>query len=284
MRDVDVHTITEAVIASFGKSGDARFRFLIEKLVTHLHNYARETKLTHGEWKAAIDFLVAAGRKSDDARNEFMLTSDVLGLSSLVDLLQTNQGTTERSVLGPFHAEGSPLLPVGGDLKRNNTGDTLLVRGSVVDTKGKPIANATLDFWQAATNGFYWQQDESQDRNNLRCTMITGSDGGYAFTTVRPAPYTVPYDGPVGDLLRAGGRHAWRPSHLHFIVAAPGYHALTTEVFFADDKYVDEDAVFGVRASLVVKPRPATDAEARAHHLTLPCAVVDFDFKLQAAT
>ena len=284
MRDVDVHTLTDAVIASFGKSSDARFRFLIEKLVAHLHDYARETKLTHDEWKAAIGFLVAAGKKSDDARNEFMLTSDVLGLSSLVDLLQTNQGATERSVLGPFHADGSPPLPVGGDLKRNNTGDTLLVRGRVLDIAGKPLANATLDFWQAAANGFYWQQDATQDKNNLRCKMITGADGGYAFTTVRPAPYTVPYDGPVGDLLRAGGRHAWRPSHLHFIASAPGHHALTTEVFFADDQYVDEDAVFGVRESLVVKPRPTTDADARAHHLTLPCEVVEFDFKLQAAT
>jgi len=280
VRNVTDKTLTGAVIASFGKSGDARFRFLIEKLVTHLHDYARETQLTPAEWKAAIDFLYRAGEISDEARNEFMLTSDVLGLSSLVDLLQSGKGATERSVLGPFHAEGSPLLDVGGDLKRNNEGETLLVRGRVLDTDGKPVAGATLDYWQAAANGFYWQQDPSQDRNNLRCRMIADGEGRYAFTTVRPAPYTVPYDGPVGDLLRAGGRHAWRPSHLHFIVSAPGFRALTTEVFFADDKYVDEDAVFGVRESLVIKTRSANDAEARAHRLSLPCQVVDFDFRL----
>lgn len=281
MRNVDQNTLTDAVIASFGKSEDARFRFLIEKLVTHLHAYARETQLTHGEWKAAIDFLYAAGKISTDARNEFMLTSDVLGLSSLVDLLQTNPGATERSVLGPFHSDGSLPLKNGGDLKRNNEGETLLVRGCVMDISGKPIAAATLDFWQAAANGFYWQQDAAQDKNNLRCQMITDGEGRYAFTTVRPAPYTVPCDGPVGSLLRAGGRHAWRPSHLHFIVSAPGHHALTTEVFFADDKYVDEDAVFGVRVSLVVKATPATGADARAHGVTLPCQVIDFDFKLR---
>jgi protocatechuate 3,4-dioxygenase beta subunit len=287
MRNVDESTLTGAVIASFGRSDHARFRFLIEKLVTHLHAYARETRLTPAEWKAGIDFLYQAGQISDDARNEFMLTSDVLGLSSLIDLLQSatnkNGAITERSVLGPFHADGSPLLAVGGDLKRDNEGDALLVRGCVTEASGKPIAGAALDYWQAAANGFYWQQDPAQDKNNLRCKMITGGDGRYAFTTVRPAPYTVPYDGPVGSLLRAGGRHAWRPSHLHFIVAAPGYQALTTEVFFADDTYVDEDAVFGVRASLVVQTQSADESVALAHGLKLPCQVVDFDFRLQTA-
>jgi protocatechuate 3,4-dioxygenase beta subunit len=284
VRNVNEYTLTDAVIASFSKSSDARFRFLIEKLVRHLHDYARETQLTPGEWKTAIDFLYNAGKISDDARNEFMLTSDVLGLSSLVDLLQSasnkSEGATERSVLGPFHSDGSPLLEVGGDLKRDNEGETLLVRGCVTDSAGKPVAHATLDFWQAAANGFYWQQDASQDKNNLRCKMITNNAGHYAFTTIRPAPYTVPYDGPVGGLLRAGGRHAWRPSHLHFIVSADGFCALTTEVFFADDKYVDEDAVFGVRESLVVKSKPATEADACAHGLKLPCHIVDFDFCL----
>lgn len=283
MRNVDKNSLTDAVIASFNKSENPRFRLLIERLVTHLHDYARETQLTHAEWKAAIDFLYAAGQKSDAGRNEFMLTSDVLGLSSLVDLLQSNTGATERSVLGPFHADGSLLLENGGDLKRGNEGETLLVRGRVKDAADKAIAGATLDFWQAAANGFYWQQDAAQDKNNLRCKMVADGEGRYAFTSMRPAPYTVPYDGPVGDLLRAGGRHAWRPSHLHFIVAAPGHHALTTEVFFADDKYVDEDAVFGVRESLVVKTRAATDADALAHALKLPCQVVEFDFRLQAA-
>lgn len=287
MRNVDQQTLTDAVIASFGKSDHPRFRFLIEKLVTHLHAYARETQLTHEEWKAAIDFLYSAGKISTDARNEFILTSDVLGLSSLVDMLQSGAGATERSALGPFHADGSPPLALGGDLKRNNDGETLLVRGRVLNANGNAIAGATLDFWQAANNGLYWQQDSTQDKNNLRCRMTADADGRYAFTTIRPAPYKVPYDGPVGDLLRAGGRHAWRPAHLHFIVSASGYRALTTEVFFADDQYVDEDAVFGVRESLVVPIKPATDVDVKAHGVThelkLPCHVVDFDFRLQKA-
>lgn len=282
MRNVNDSTLTAAVIASFAKSDNARFRFLIEKLVEHLHAYARDTKLTPEEWKAGIDFLYNAGKISDDARNEFILTSDVLGLSSLVDMLQSGRNATERSALGPFHADGSPLLAVGGDLKRDNDGETLLVRGRVMNVDGTAIANATLDFWQAAANGFYWQQDPAQDKNNLRCKMIADGEGRYAFTTIRPAPYTVPYDGAVGDLLRAGGRHAWRPAHLHFIVSAPGYRSLTTEVFFADDNYVDEDAVFGVRESLVVNIKPAVESDLRAHQGQPPCGVVDFDFRLSA--
>ena len=283
MSDNSEDRITETVLKSFAGTSNPRLHMLMTSLVTHLHAYARETALTPEEWKAAINFLFQAGKISDDARNEFILTSDVLGLSSLVDMLQSGKGATERSALGPFHADGSPLLEVGGDLKRNNGGETLLVRGRVLDASSKPVAGATLDFWQAAANGFYWQQDSAQDKNNLRCKMIADSEGRYAFTTIRPAPYTVPYDGPVGNLLRAGGRHAWRPAHLHFIVSAPGYRALTTEVFFADDPYVDEDAVFGVRVSLVVKTQAAGEADVRTHGLKLPCHVIDFDFRLQTA-
>jgi protocatechuate 3,4-dioxygenase beta subunit len=146
------------------------------------------------------------------------------------------------------------------------------------------VARAQLDFWQAAVNGKYWQQDPGQSPDNLRFRMITGDDGAYSFTTVRPAPYTVPYDGPVGELLRAGGRHAWRPAHFHFIVSAAGHHALTTEVFFADDPYIDGDAVFGVRESLLVRPQPCRDeALARRHGLALPFEQVSFDFRLAPA-
>lgn len=281
MRNVTAASITQAVAHSFEGAADPRFKQLIERLTHHLHAYAREVNLTPEEWKAGIDFLYHAGKISDEARNEFILTSDVLGLSSLVDLLASSAGGTERSALGPFHAEGSPLLAVGGDLKRDNDGEPLLVRGCVRDADGRPVAGAQLDFWQAAINGKYWQQDPAQDQHNLRFRMITGDDGVYAFTTVRPAPYNVPYDGPVGDLLRAGGRHAWRPAHFHFIVSAAGSRTLTTEVFFADDRYIDADAVFGVRASLLVNPRLDTDAAlAQRHRLPLPFHSVEFDFRL----
>lgn len=281
MRNVTADTLTQAVVRSFAGAADPRFRLIIERLVHHLHAFARDVNLTPEEWKAGIDFLHNAGKISTDARNEFILASDVLGLSSLVDLLASGAGATERSALGPFHAEGSPLLEVGGDLKRDNDGEPMLVRGHVFDVDGHPVPGAQLDFWQAAVNGLYWQQDPAQDPHNLRFRMVTGDDGVYAFTTVRPAPYTVPYDGPVGDLLRAGGRHAWRPAHFHFIVSAEGFHALTTEVFFADDRYIDEDAVFGVRQSLLVNLRMDSDPElSRRYRLPLPFHSVEFDFRL----
>lgn len=281
MRNVNSTTVTSAVVRSFDGATGPRFRQVIERLVHHLHAFAREVQLTPDEWKAGIDFLYQAGKMSDEARNEFILTSDVLGLSSLVDMLQSDGGGTERSALGPFHAEGSPPLAVGGDLKRDNDGEPMLVRGRIMDADGRPIACAQLDFWQAAINGLYWQQDPAQDPHNLRFRMVTGDDGAYAFTTVRPAPYTVPYDGPVGDLLRAGGRHAWRPAHFHFIVSAEGCKALTTEVFFADDRYIDEDAVFGVRESLLVQTSLATDATlAQRYRLPLPFHSVEFNFRL----
>lgn len=281
MRNVSESSITQAVVHSFDSATDPRFKQIIESLTRHLHAFAREVDLTPQEWKAGIDFLYRAGQLSDEKRNEFILTSDVLGLSSLVDMLQSDPGATERSALGPFHSGGSPALAVGGDLKQKNDGEPLLVHGRVLDEDGKPVAGAQLDFWQAAVNGQYWQQDPAQDPHNLRFRMTTGEDGVYAFTTVQPAPYSVPYDGPVGDLLRAGGRHAWRPAHFHFIVSAAGFRPLTTEVFFSGDPYLDSDAIFGVRESLVVTVTPNTDAAlAKRYRLVAPFLNVAFDFRL----
>jgi hydroxyquinol 1,2-dioxygenase len=194
----------------------------------------------------------------------------VLGLSSLIDMLQTGAGATERSALGPFHAEDSPALEPGGDLMRENSGEKMLVRGRILDTRGKPLAGAKIDFWQAASNGLYWQQDPAQDTNNLRFTMTADGEGRYAFTTVKPPPYTIPYDGPVGDLLRAGKRRAWRPAHFHFIVSAVAHRTLTTELFFAGEPYLDDDAVFGVREALVLRVAKVGDE-----------AVAEFDFRLE---
>ncbi len=284
MRDITRDNITAAVIASFAGAPDERFKFIVSRLVSHLHDFARETDLTHAEWHAGIDFLYRAGQISDDGRNEFILSSDVLGLSSLVDLLQTRAGATDHSALGPFHAQGSMRLPFGGDLVRKNTGEPMLVCGRVLNDAGAPVGGATLDFWQATAGGLYWQQDPAQDPHNLRCTMATGDDGRYAFTTVRPGPYTVPYDGPVGDLLRAGGRHAWRPAHFHFIVSAAGHRPLTTELFCADDEYLEQDAVFGVRKGLVLemkKTGTADDARGLERKLQPPFYRIDFDFRLK---
>ncbi len=284
MRGIDRNTLTDGVIASFDGAGDPRLKEVLGALVRHLHAFAREVELRPEEWRAGIAFLTAAAAITDEKRNEFVLTSDILGLTSLTDLLQGVPGATERSVLGPFHAEGSPELPVGGDLIRENAGEPVLVRGRVLDLDGRPVRGATIDFWQTNALGQYWQQDPTQRPDNLRFRMPLGDDGVYAFTTVRPAPYTVPYDGPVGALLRAGGRHAWRPAHFHFRVLADGHVPLTTELFPADDPYIDQDAVFGVRASLAV-PFVQCDApdEAARYRLPNPFRLVAFDFRMSPA-
>ena len=182
-----------------------------------------------------------------------MLLSDVLGLSSLVDMLHSSSEGTSSSVLGPFHITGSPPLAIGGDLRRDFDAPVLLVEGVVRDPDGKPIPGATLDIWQTAPNGLYSSQDPDQDTYSFHGLQTAGQDGRYAFTTVRPVEYTVPTDGPVGDILRACGRHPWRPSHLHFIAEADGFRPLVTEVFPDDDPYLDEDTVFGVREDLVMR-------------------------------
>ena len=253
MRNVEISTITEAFLATLADDTTPRFRLLITQLARHLHAFARETELTHAEWRRALEFLMEAGRITTDERNEFVLISDVLGLSSLVDMTHSAPGGTPSSVLGPFHLLGAPALPYGGDLKADLAGDTIVVSGVVSNVLGEPVPNVTLEIWQTAPNGLYSNQDPAMDSMALRCQARTRSDGAYLFSTVRPAPYSVPTDGPVGDLLRGMGRHAWRPAHFHFIAEAKGYRTLVTEVFPRDDPYIDTDAVFGVREDLLIE-------------------------------
>jgi hydroxyquinol 1,2-dioxygenase len=282
MAHVTEQTITEAVTRSFDRSTNERFRFLISLLVNHFHEFAKETSLTHDEWRVGLEFLTRASRFTNAHRNEFVLTSDVLGLSSLVDLLNSSPGATEGSVLGPFHAQSSPMVPVGADLIKDNQGDPVLLRGRVLDLEGRPIRGAMLDFWQTAANGLYPAQDPNQHPDNLRCRMRTDDDGKYAMKVIRPSAYTVPYDGPVGDLLRVGGRHAWRPAHFHFIVGAPGFRSVVTELFNEDDSYIEQDAAFGVRDGIVVKfKRNDSAQDAASHSVRSPFYVVDFDFRLK---
>ena len=288
MRTVTKDTITNAFLQYCGPDTDERLRFVLERFAHHLHDFTKEVGLTHAEWRKAIELLTKAGEITTPERNEFILFSDVLGLSSLVDMINSPDGATPSSVLGPFHIRGAPDVAVGGDLRKANPGTTILVRGRVTDDSGTPINRAELEIWQTADNGLYSNQDPAQPDYNLRAHMTVGEDGTYAFTTVRPAPYTVPDDGPVGELLRATGRHPWRPSHLHFIVTAAGYQSLVTELFPDDDQYLDEDAVFGVREQLVthyvrqdaLSPSDQTQVEAK---LTPPYCTVDFDFRLSKA-
>ena len=256
MRNVTKDNITEAFLGYLGQETDERLRFLLTKLVGHIHAFVKETELTHDEWRKALELLYQAGEISDPERNEFVLFSDVLGLSSLVDMVNSSPDGTPSSVLGPFHILGAPALPVGGDMKGDNEGDSVIVGGRVLTTDGKPIEGAEIEIWQTADNGLYSGQDEGQPDYNFRARITTSTDGRYLFSTVRPAPYTVPDDGPVGELLHATGRQPWRPSHLHFIVTAKDKKRLVTEVFPSDDPHLDQDAVFGVREELVMTYRP----------------------------
>jgi len=288
MRNVTSDTLTEALLGLSGPQTDPRLQQVLTSLVRHLHAFAKEVGLTHAEWRKGIELLTRAGEMTDDERNEFVLFSDVLGLSSLVDMINSPDACTSSSVLGPFHILGAPALPVGGDMIGGNDGAQVVVEGKVTDQSGTPIAGAVIELWQTADNGLYSNQDTQQAEYNLRISMTTGADGRYALSTIRPAPYLVPTDGPVGDLLNATGRHAWRPSHLHFIVQAKGHRTLVTEVFPSDDPYLDADAVFGVRSDLVMEYRPgdraalAGDIVAR-DRLADGFSKVDFDFVLPPA-
>ena len=286
MKNVTIDTITQAFLDYCSDDTDPRTMYVLQKMVEHMHAFAKETKLTHAEWARGLKFLTDAGKFTDEERNEFVLISDVTGMSSLVDMIGSQHEGTSSSVLGPFHSVGAPLLPVGGDLKKDNEGATVVVEGYVRDLKGAPIEDAVIELWQTAENGLYYSQDGGQGDFNLCCSMKTGADGRYAMTTVKPAPYKVPDDGPVGALFRATGRTPWRPSHLHFIVQAPGQKALVTEVFANHDPYLDQDAVFGVRSDLIMDYVESSDIEALpddlevGRNVTIPYFKVDFDFVL----
>lgn len=253
MRNVTTDNITEVFAGYLGPDTDPRVREVLTALARHIHDFAREVNLTHDEWRVGLDFLEWAGRITTPERNEFVLLSDVLGLSSLVDMMHSVPGATSSSVLGPFHVSNPPPLAIGGDMKRHYEGQVVIVEGHVRDQRGAPIAGAEIDIWQTAPNGMYSSQDPDQDIHSFHALMTTDKAGRYAFTTVRPVEYTVPNDGPVGKILDAAGRHPWRPSHLHFIVTSEGHRTLVTEVFPDDDPYLDQDTVFGVREDLVMR-------------------------------
>lgn len=287
MRSVTKDNITEVFTRYFGEDTDPRTREVLGALARHIHDFAREVDLTHDEWRMGIDFLTKAGEITTPERQEFVLLSDVMGLSSLVDMLHSTPEATSSSVLGPFHVSNPPPLPIGGDMKRDFEGEVLLVEGTVRTTDGTPIAGAQIDIWQTAPNGMYSSQDPDQDIHSFHALMTTDQDGRYAFTTVRPVSYTVPDDGPVGDILRAAGRHPWRPSHLHYIISAKGFRTLVTEVFPDDDPYLDQDTVFGVRDDLVMTyvPQPAgsfPEGFALSGQVNEAYSRVDFDLVLAA--
>ena len=265
MRNIDLANITEAAAQSFQGLPDARQQVLVQALVQSLHQYAKDVQLTHAEWRAALVFLHKVGDISSDSRSEFSLLSDVMGLSSLVDLLDSDPSATPGSVLGPFHTVGSPWLDNPANLIGANEGQRVLLRASVCDSAGQPLPTATIDFWQNAGNGLYWQVDPSQPQDNLRCQLKVSAEGRFEIATIRAVPYQIPTDGPVWlDLVQPAGRSAWRPAHFHVIVSAPGYRTLVTELFDAEDPYLDSDVVFGVRDALVGRYQEVIDPQTCA--------------------
>ena len=262
MRNLTEENTTDVVLKAWSNNPDPRFKEIVDAMIRHLHDFVREVQLTEAEWGAAIKYLHKCADISSPERSEFILTSDVLGVSSLVDTINNrrDEGATENSVLGPFYiAEKGdlgevPVVPYGGDLigERNKDGVPSYVRGIVRDRDGNPVKGAQLDFWQNAPNGLYDVQ-EPEKGYNLRCRIITGADGKFAFTTTKPLPYTIPLDGPVAEMMKYAKRNVWRPAHLHVRIEAPGYETLTTELFIDGDEYLDDDAVFGVKDSLVLK-------------------------------
>jgi catechol 1,2-dioxygenase len=255
--------ITSAVVASFESCTDSRLRVLMQSLARHLHAFATEVQLSQDEWDAAIRVLTATGHVTDDRRQEFILWSDALGVSMLVDGLAhaLPPGATESTVLGPFYVPGSPLRDYGASIAEEAAGTPAWVYGRVTSTDGAAIADAELDVWQNGDNRLYAVQDPEAPEDHLRGRFLSREDGSYAFLAVRPVPYTIPHDGPVGSMLAATGRHPWRPAHIHLIVRAQGHKTLTTHVFDEASQFLDSDAVFAVKPSLLRRfvPRAADD-------------------------
>jgi hydroxyquinol 1,2-dioxygenase len=285
--DFTEETATPAVVASFEGTADPRLREVLGSLVRHLHGFVREVEPTFEEWERAIRFLTETGQRCDDTRQEFILLSDVLGVTMLVDAInhRTASQATDSTVLGPFHMVASPRRQLGDTIDLVGTGEPCVVSGRVSSLDGTPLAGALVDVWQADDHGFYdVQQPGTQPQGNGRGLFTCDDEGRFWFRTVTPSPYPIPSDGPVGRLLAATGRHPWRPAHIHFIVAADGHLPVTTHVFVAGSPYLDSDAVFAVKRSLVREFRVVDDpAQAAAWGVRAPFRHATFDVVLQPA-
>jgi protocatechuate 3,4-dioxygenase beta subunit len=247
-------TSAETVIGRIEDSCSPRFREIMEAVIRHLHALVKEVHLTQEEWEVAIDFLTRTGQKCTDERQEWILMSDTLGISMLVDAINNRrpENATQTTVLGPFHVAGAPELEMGTNISLDGKGESCLFEGRVLSTDGTPIAGARIDVWSDNADGFYdVQQPGIQPKWNNRGIFTTGADGAYHFRGIKPVSYPVPVDGPAGEMLTGMGRHPFRPAHTHIIVTAPGYQKLVTHIFVGDDPYIQSDAVFGVKESLM---------------------------------
>jgi hydroxyquinol 1,2-dioxygenase len=280
--DFDANTITAAVLARLAETPDARLKQVMTSLVRHLHDFTRDVAPTFEEWRAAIDFLTRTGQMCSDTRQEFILLSDTLGVSMLVDAINhpAAAGATETTVLGPFHVADAPEMPLGADISPGMPGEKLFVEGTVKSAGGGPIAGALVDAWHSDDDGFY---DVQRERGTTgRARFRTDAAGRFHFWTIQPAFYPVPDDGPVGQLLGATGRHPFRPAHVHFMIAAEGHETLVTHLFVAGDRYLDSDAVFGVKRSLVTEfRREAAGTAPDGRRMEGPWRRLSYGFGLQ---
>jgi len=282
-RPITPQQITEQVLASFDATPDPRRRELMKAFVSHLHAFVTEVELTEEEWAGAIGALTATGHLTDDKRQEFILWSDTLGVSMLVDSIANAvpSGATESTVLGPFYVADSPVREHGADMAEQEAGVPAWVTGRVLDLEGRPLAGAELDVWQNGDNRLYAVQDPDAPDEHLRGRYRTDAEGRFAFQAVRPVPYTIPDDGPVGEMLRASGRHPWRPAHIHVVIRAPGHRSVTTHIFDAASKHLDGDTVFAVKPSLVREFRGrAADDPDRPPGVEVPWVSLELDLVL----
>lgn len=277
--------ITAEVLDRIAPTNDPRLRQIMLSLIRHVHGFVKDVELTEAEWFQAIQFLTRTGQMCDDKRQEFILLSDTLGISMVVDLINHRKpgGATESTVFGPFHRDGAPELPAGGDIgPSDRRGVPTFVSGRVRGLDGTPIANALLDVWQADSEGLYDSQIPALDTLHMRGKFRSDREGRYLVRTVRPVAYQIPADGPVGEMLRATNRHAWRPAHIHFVVSADGYQPVTTHIFDAADRYLKSDTVFAVKESLICDfiEHDTDDAEAERLGIVPPFCTLAFDFVL----
>lgn len=287
MRNFNEETITAAVLARFADSTSPRVREVSETLVRHLHAFVREIRPTQDEWERAIGFLTRTGQMCSETRQEFILLSDALGVSMLVDAINhpLPDGATETTVLGPFYVADPPEFELGADISPGQKGEAMFVEGTVRGPDGEPIKGAWIDTWHADDGGYYdVQTDASGKALDMRARLITDAGGRYWYRSIVPACYPIPNDGPVGKMLDAQGRHPYRPAHVHFMIGAPGCETLVTHVFIDGDKYLDSDVVFGVKDSLIrrLEALPAGKTPA-GHEIERPMKLLHYDFVLAPA-
>lgn len=279
MRNITLDNITDAVIKSMDGDIPARNREIMQAALKHMHAFMKEVNLSYDEWLGAMEWMRRAGEISSDARNEFILISDILGVEVLADMLdkKPTHDETISTVLGPFYRENPPVLPKGASIiqKDFEGQETVRVTGTVYDTEGTPLPGVTMDIWEDAPNGLYEQQDPDQPDFNLRGRFETDENGQYDFVAIRPVPYPIPYDGAAGELLKYMGHHPWRPGHIHFMLSKDGYKSLTSQIYDSETEYLDNDSVFAVKEDLIGKLEKAPEGADTD-------LVMTFDFKIRS--